>query len=58
MSLNHVVVNYQNCSIPGQVEVALGRATSVDGLQIVNLKSSNVCEHEQSVNAYCRKFKS
>ena len=29
----------------------MGRATSVDRLQIVNFKSSNVCEHEQSVYA-------
>ena len=52
MSLNHVVVNCQNCSIHEQIGVAVGRATSVDGLQIVNFKSSNVCEHEQSVYAY------
>ena len=52
MSLNQIVVNCQNCSVPGQIGVAVGKATSVDGLQIVNFKSSNVCEHEQSVYAY------
>ena len=51
MSLNHVLVNCQNCSIPGQIGVAVGRATSIDGLQIVNCKSSHVCEYEQSVYA-------
>ena len=32
----------------------MGKATLVDGLQIVNFKSSNVCEHEQSEYAYCK----
>ena len=52
MSLNQVVGNWQNCSIPGQVEVAVGRAALVDGRQIFKFKSANVCEHEHRVYAY------
>ena len=52
MSLNHFVVICQIRGIPGQIGVAVGRATSVYGLQIVKFKSSIVCEHEQGVYAY------
>ncbi|XP_062614065.1 uncharacterized protein LOC134275790 [Saccostrea cucullata] len=52
MSLKYVVVDCQNCFIPGQIGVAVGRATSVEGLKILNFKSSHVIQHHQSVYAY------
>lgn len=51
MSLEGVVVNCDNCSRPGQIGVAVGRAKSIDGLRVRNFKSSmcKIKKHPSSV---------
>lgn len=50
MSLQKVVVNYENCFQPGQIGVAVGRATSEVGLRLLNFKKHLVKPHSNFVN--------
>ena len=56
MSLNNVVVNCQDCIQPGQIGVAIGRAVTVEGLQVVNFKKSMVRKHPQHVTEFHEKI--
>ncbi|CAC5394981.1 PIF1 [Mytilus coruscus] len=40
MTLKKLVVNCENCSQPGQVGVAVGRAESIEGLCVLNFKKT------------------
>ena len=52
MSLDSVVVHCNNISFPGQLGVAIGRATSTDGLQVLNFKKIHCKEHTTKVYAF------
>lgn len=52
MSLKYVVIECQHWNIPGQLDVAAGRATATEGLQVLNFKPSYVCLHPQSVYSF------
>ena len=39
MTLDKVLVDCRNMTIPGQIGVALGRASSIAGLQVLNFKT-------------------
>lgn len=45
MSLEQVVVNCQNCTQPGQIGVAVGRARTVEGLRVLNIKKHSYKRH-------------
>lgn len=56
MTLDRVVVDATNTSSPGQLATAVGRAVSMDGLQLINLKIVNgilnVPRHTKAVEDY------
>ena len=52
MSLDSVVVHCDNISFPGQLGVAVGRATSTEGLQVLNFRSHYIKQHPVTVDAF------
>jgi hypothetical protein len=52
LSIEHVVVNCENCSQPGQLGVAVGRATNLEGLQVKNFRKSLCKTHPHSVTSF------
>ena len=52
MSLDSVVVHCDNISFPGQLGVAVGRATSTEGLQVLNFRSHYIKQHPVKVDAF------
>jgi ATP-dependent DNA helicase PIF1 len=52
MSIDTVVVDCKNATNPGQIGVAVGRATHVDGLMVKNFKASSCRSHPQCVDKY------
>ena len=44
MTLPELVVDCENCVQPGQLGVAVGRAVSVEGIKVVNLKKNTYAE--------------
>lgn len=40
MTLHNLVVNCENCFQPGQIDVAIGRVETVEGLKVINFKKS------------------
>ncbi|WAR29155.1 PIF1-like protein [Mya arenaria] len=58
MSLKSVIIDCEDAKIPGQIGVALGRATSSEQLQVKNFKPSLVSKHPQAIkNFYDCSFK-
>ena len=52
MTLDKVVVDCRNMTIPGQIGVALGRATSIAGLQVLNFKTSLLKTHPKEIDQF------
>ncbi|XP_052762246.1 uncharacterized protein LOC128204884 [Mya arenaria] len=58
MSLKSIIIDCEDAKIPGQIGVALGRATSSEQLQVKNFKPSLVSKHPQAIkNFYDCSFK-
>lgn len=54
MTLESVVVDCKGARIPGQVGVALGRAKSIENLQVKNFTPSLITQHPLSVTNFYR----
>lgn len=52
MSIPYLEIDCQNANHPGQIGVAVGRATSVSGLRILNFSPSMCQKHPQKVYDY------
>ena len=48
-TLHSVVVDCRYVTTPGQLGVAVGRATSMDGLQVIHFKDRNLMPHDRKV---------
>ena len=58
MTLDSVVVNCSNASMPGQIGVAVGRVKSKNGLQVLNFHPSLIKRHPSHVNDFYKSLSS